>query len=58
MGERSLPAWNGTVVQRPLAWRYCLCEPLCRTSTKPRFSSRVTTSLGFKIGCFSMAKPP
>jgi hypothetical protein len=36
LGAMSRPACIGTVVTRPSEWRNCLCDPRCRTSTKPR----------------------
>jgi len=49
-GEMSRPAWNGTVVVRPAPLRNCLCEPRCRTSTKPKRLRIATTSEGLRTG--------
>ena len=50
----SLAGWNGTVVNRPSGWRYCLCDPFCRISINPSLSKMATTSLGLRIGYLPM----
>src|SRR5690349_23000733 len=49
-GDTSRPAWNGTVVHRPSGWRYCLWEPLWRTSTNPSLTRMDATSRGLRTG--------
>ena len=46
----SRPPCTGTVVARPSEWRNCLCEPRCRTSSKPRATSMAITSRGLRTG--------
>ncbi len=57
IGEISRPLWKGTVVHLPSEWRYCLCEPRCRTSLKSKDSRIDTTSRGLRIGYFPIIKP-
>ena len=50
IGEISLPEWKGTVVPRPSKCRNCLCEPRCRTSSKPSCVNIKTIFFGLRTG--------
>jgi rhamnose utilization protein RhaD (predicted bifunctional aldolase and dehydrogenase) len=45
------------VRRRRSACRYCLWEPRCRTSAKPRPSRRATTSRGLRVGKLPTTRP-